>query len=166
MLADGCRPPRDQSASLAGTRRNRHQANDSRPSTRCRSPGTSRVSVQRSSVPRSRHSVPARLRSSWPQLAATPSARVAIAVCEAPDPPGDIMSEHRATSSRNARATSSESAVRPCRDFPRRVIGLPGGSILGAALAGHWPMLHHACVWPRIKTLIPAPAPLWANQVF
>jgi hypothetical protein len=25
--------------------------------------------------------------------------------------PGDIMSEHRATSSRNARATSSESAV-------------------------------------------------------
>jgi hypothetical protein len=80
MLADGCRPPRDQSASPAGTHRNRHQASNSLPSTRCRSPETSRASVQRSSVPRSRRSVPARLRSFWPQPVATPDARVANAV--------------------------------------------------------------------------------------
>jgi hypothetical protein len=80
MCADEYRPPRDQSASLADSRHNRHQASDSLPSALCRWPVTSRASAQRSSVPRSLRNAPARRRSSWPWPAATPDARVASAV--------------------------------------------------------------------------------------
>jgi hypothetical protein len=55
------------------------QANDNLPSTRCRLPVTSRASVQRSTVRRSRRSVPGRLRTSWLRPAAMPDARVASA---------------------------------------------------------------------------------------
>jgi hypothetical protein len=81
MRADACRRSPSRPASPAGSRRNRHPASDNLPSARCRSPGTSHVSVRRSSARRSRRNPPARLRSSWLRFAATPSVRVANAVC-------------------------------------------------------------------------------------
>jgi hypothetical protein len=123
-LADARRPRRDRSAD---SRRNRHQASDSLPSTRCRSPVTSYASVHRSSARRSPRNAPARQRSPRPRLAATPDARVANAV---------YRPFVNASSARWPGACSSKAPALAC---------------------GAWADATPACVWPRIRTRIPVP---------